>query len=437
MALTYDGKLWLNLQEQVEKNKDDIEKILYIDGVLSDYGIRIVGQVADANELYEGNLEPVKYLEAGGVYGDAFVVGTDPANYVYYIFTRAFEGETEPQWFNIGKLAIQGKDGERGPEGPDGPPGPASVWFSGVTTPANSSGTHIGDMYLNTITGGVYRFNGTAWVYEGNIRGPQGADGIGKDGANGKDGTVVTIGTDDHWFLDGEDTGVLARGTSAWAITLKKRLNDVSELSQYPPSEALRHTGFIIGEDLYVILEDEDGSLQWESVGQTGQTSKVTVNGVFQTSYEMNNKRSVTTAPFQVYTTNSAGVQTNLTYSQNPEGYTIAQRNMSGQITATDPTQNSHVATRGYVKDNFVSKDTTVSSLYGTNASGNPTMLSYSNTPGNGTIPQYNANGNIKSASPVADNDVVNKSYFTANNTKFTVTTNPNGSYNLILSKGI
>lgn len=432
MALNYDGKLWLNLQEQVEKNKDDIEKILYLEGVLSDYGIRVVGQAADANDLPD----PVQYLQSGGVYGDAYAVGENPP-YYFYIFTRPFEGQTIPQWFPVGELAIPGPPGENGEDGPVGPPGPASVWISGVTAPANSSGTHIGDMYLNTITGGVYRFNGTAWAYEGNIRGPQGADGIGRDGTNGKDGTVVTIGADDHWFLDGEDTGVLARGTSAWAITLKKKLNDVSELSQYPPSEELRHTGFIIGEDLYVILEDEDGSLQWESVGQTGQTSKVTVNGVFQTSYEMNNKRSITTAPYQVYATNSAASQTSITYSQNNDANTMVQRNISGQILASDPTQDRHVATRGYLRSNFLAKDTTISALYGTSASGASTMLSYNNTPGNGTIPQYNANGNIKSASPVEDNDVVNKSYFIANNTKYTITTNPNGSYNLILSKGI
>ena len=122
MALNYDGKIFLNIQEQVEKNKDDIEKILYLKGVLSDYGIRVVGQVADANELPD----PEQYLQSGGIYGEAFAVGASEP-YSFYIFTIPFEGETSRHWFSVGQLATPGPKGDDGTQGPEGPAGPASV----------------------------------------------------------------------------------------------------------------------------------------------------------------------------------------------------------------------------------------------------------------------------------------------------------------------
>ena len=47
------------------------------------------------------------------------------------------------------------------------------------------------------------------------VNGTNGTNGTnGKDGKDGKDGSVVTIGENGNWFIDGKDTGVLAKGTN-------------------------------------------------------------------------------------------------------------------------------------------------------------------------------------------------------------------------------
>lgn len=52
--------------------------------------------------------------------------------------------------------------------GPPGPPGPTghrgSIWTTGHGAPAIAGGEQDGDMYLDTDTGNVWRFNGVAWT---------------------------------------------------------------------------------------------------------------------------------------------------------------------------------------------------------------------------------------------------------------------------------
>lgn len=60
-------------------------------------------------------------------------------------------------------IGIKGEKGSQGPAGNDGTPGKdgvdgarGSIWTSGSGAPAGSANT--GDMYLDTITGDVYRW---------------------------------------------------------------------------------------------------------------------------------------------------------------------------------------------------------------------------------------------------------------------------------------
>ena len=112
-------KLYLNIQEQVEKNRKDILAIEQGATVLADFGIKVVGQVNNSSELPD----PETYLEEGGAFGDAYAVGTT-APFLFYIFTRAFEGQDEPSWFDIGIFPQPGPQGETGETGPVGPVGP-------------------------------------------------------------------------------------------------------------------------------------------------------------------------------------------------------------------------------------------------------------------------------------------------------------------------
>jgi len=107
--LNFGNKDFRNLQEQVLKNMNDIQDIMDGAVILADFGIRVIGLVDSASDLPD----PSSYT---GEYGDSFMVGTG-APYSFYIFTRAFEGEDEPQWFNLGVFPIAGPQGEQGPIG--------------------------------------------------------------------------------------------------------------------------------------------------------------------------------------------------------------------------------------------------------------------------------------------------------------------------------
>ena len=114
--LKFGNKEFRNLQEQVLRNMKNIQDIMDGTTVLAEFGIKVIGHVNSAADLPD----PETYE---GEYGDAYVVGTEEP-YNYYIFTRAFEGDETPQWFNLGVFPAPGPQGETGPQGPVGPQGP-------------------------------------------------------------------------------------------------------------------------------------------------------------------------------------------------------------------------------------------------------------------------------------------------------------------------
>lgn len=97
-----NGLTLRNLEEQVQKNKEDIAAHYNVDRVLADFGIKVVGQVSSEADLPD----PSTYT---GDYGDAYAVG-EQEPYTFYIWTRADvdAGHPDDYWFNIGQLAIVG-----------------------------------------------------------------------------------------------------------------------------------------------------------------------------------------------------------------------------------------------------------------------------------------------------------------------------------------
>lgn len=394
MALEYNGKLFLNLQEQVEKNKNDIATILYTDKILSDYGIRVVGKVNVASELPD----PAAYLEQGGIYGDAFAVNANPP-YDFYIFTRAFEGELEPQWLDVGQLAIPGPQGEPGAKGETGPEGKSSRWYSGNTTPANTVGYNDGDQYINISNGNVYSYNASGWTLLGNIKGPKGDQG--QQGVKGQDGTTGPQGPRGP------------QGVPAFAVTIIGELEQPPTEEFYPITSETRHDAYIYQNELYVILEDEEGVLMWTPVGYGQPGSRIFSNGVYQSSYDIDLKLNKTNGSNQVYGTNALGTQTTLGYSSDYNvGSSLIQRDANGRATIATPTSNYHITNKLYVDNNFVAKNEDNSIIYATDDVGMQIGIAYSKTPGNGSIPVYNNNGCIATNNPVAATDAVNKAYF-------------------------
>ena len=211
--MEWDKKLYLNIQEQVEKNRQDILNIEQGAVVLADFGIKVIGHVASSSLLPD----PAQYLEDGGEYGDAFTVGSE-APYEFYIFTRPENSEADPTWFNIGEFPKPGPQGEQGPQGLQGVPGQKGD--TGATGPQGPQGPQ-----------GIQ-----------GLPGPQGQQGIqGPQGVPGPVGPIVNL------------------------------VGTVSSATLLPDAEDVaNHTCYLVGAsspyDAYLVV-GEVGSKEWINLG--------------------------------------------------------------------------------------------------------------------------------------------------------------------------
>lgn len=122
--LTIDGKQYRNLEEQVAKNKSDIEYILNEQGVLNEFGIKVVGVVASQSLL--PSVDTYKQENPNWEYGDTYAVGTQPP-YSLLVLTRANASNLNDYWFDIGDFPLAGPTGPQGPQGPQGLQGPTGA----------------------------------------------------------------------------------------------------------------------------------------------------------------------------------------------------------------------------------------------------------------------------------------------------------------------
>lgn len=263
--LKFDGKELRNLEEQVLKNQEDIDKILK-EIELADLGIKVV----QALPLPSAEDLPLPY---DGDYGDGFLVGSETP-YRLYIWTRddnAYNGT----WFDFGPLnapsIIPGPQGEPGETGPQGERG--SLWTSNNGVPTVSQNNKNGDQFLNTATGNVYEYQNGVWNIKGNIKGPQGIQGIqgpkGDIGERGQQGIQGPKGDPGQW------------------IQIIAELANVDQLPA--PDSVPRYYAYIIPVDgvkhLYIISGDE--TLLWLDCGaftgpqgETGPQGQQGIQGV-------------------------------------------------------------------------------------------------------------------------------------------------------------
>ena len=133
--LKFGNREFRNLQEQVLKNMCDIQDIEQGATVLAAFGIKVVGQVNQASDLpapttYQGNL------------GDAFLVGTE-APYDYYIYAKAYDGQEQPAFYNLGQFPKQGPKGDKGDAAGFGTVSATATSVVGQpTVSVNTSGTN-------------------------------------------------------------------------------------------------------------------------------------------------------------------------------------------------------------------------------------------------------------------------------------------------------
>ena len=110
--ITIGNKEFRNIQEQVEKNKNDILYILEEEGVLNEFGLTVVGQEASTADLPATDSEEFEALD----YGATYAIGiTEP--YRLYIKTRANGTHPNDYWFDLGYFPLPGPQGETGPAG--------------------------------------------------------------------------------------------------------------------------------------------------------------------------------------------------------------------------------------------------------------------------------------------------------------------------------
>ena len=212
--LTIDGKEFRNLEEQVLKNQSDIKFIINEQGVLNQFGIKVIGQGADLIDL--PSVETYKKNNPNWEYGDTYAIGTVPP-YSLYVLTRANESNAEDYWFNIGSFPAPGPKGDTGEQGPAGEVGPRG------------------------------------------LQGPQGIQGI-----QGRTGAVGPVGPTG---AQGEQGPQGPQGLPGEGFKIIGVLNSTSQLPT--PTEEIRSNAYLIEIDgynhLFVIIGDT--TLEWFDAG--------------------------------------------------------------------------------------------------------------------------------------------------------------------------
>ena len=178
--ITIDKVTYRNLQEQVQKNKEDIAAWQNIEFTLNNFGIKVFGKVDSVFDIPIGTYE----------YGDAYLVGlTDP--YDLYIYTRNKEAADSGSFVNVGPLNVIGQEGPQGPQGPAGVDGYSPVVRYGNGLPIVESTDKDGYLYIDQQTSRLYTFKNNAWNYVVNMQGAKGDKG--DKGIQGATGTTLSI----------------------------------------------------------------------------------------------------------------------------------------------------------------------------------------------------------------------------------------------------
>ena len=263
--MIFDGKLYLNLEKQVQKNKEDIEYIINEEGALNQFGLRVVGQVETIGDM--PTIQAYKQSNPKWEYGDAFMVGASTAeatvvdvdNATLLVLTRANTMYPNDFWMNLGKFPKPGPVGPKGEQGEQGIQGEHGLNVeSGTGLPAIQAPQ--GTTYINATTGDVYRRYNNIWQLIGNIKGATGS--VGPAGPQGKTGPIGQTGA----------TG--AQGPRGIGVNILGTLTSTSQLPD--PTTVAKDSAYIIPADgvnhLWVI-EGTD-NLVWTDFGTAGLGEK-------------------------------------------------------------------------------------------------------------------------------------------------------------------
>lgn len=233
--LKYGNKEFRNLQEQVLENLKDIQDLKQGTVVLDEFGIRVLGQIDDADDL------PIEADE----FGDAYAVGTEPP-YNIYIWTRDGSDE-EGYWFNIGLFPVPGPQGPAGEDGADGEQGPRGERGpQGVPGPQGEQGIQ-------------------------GIQGPQGEQGIqGPQGPQGEQGGLIEV------------VGIVASASDLPSPATLDKLDAAYLVGNSTD-----------GYELYIQIGASSSTAVWANMGPFNEGTVVIVNGTPVATFNANTKVSV------------------------------------------------------------------------------------------------------------------------------------------------
>ena len=390
-----DDKLYLNLEEQVQKNKEDITYLLTEGYATNLIGIKVQGQVNTPDDLPD----PTQYLAVEGhAYGDTYAVGTiDNPPYEYYVFTRPFGPYLTDHWFNIGVFP--------GPSYVPGPIGPApNLTIGSVSATTGSPEASI------TGTNPNYQLNLILKTGPQGPVGPQGLTGdTGPQGPQGPQGIQGQKG----------DTGTLYQ--VAGALTATSQLPD--------PATVPTNTAYVVKIDsisyLYGIILN-NGSPVWYNWGAFTQGAQGP-QGEAGIGIDTLTKREATGTPTVQYnTTNGLTISGNETYTYTADGgaqthtsqYEVDVPITPGpgiSISAKSDNTGIIITNSDHTKlDGKLDKKATVTTYaqaYAKKGDGTQSMVSITSSGAADTIIVRDGNGRASIASPAADANIANKAY--------------------------
>ena len=251
--LQFGNKEFRNLEEQVEKNAQDIQDFKDGNQTIAEFGITVVGVLATADEL------PAQ----GENFGDAYLIGT-ATPYDMRVWTRDVANSTA-KWVDLGAFPLQGPKGDKGDIG--------SVITVGSGEPLNNP-TSANNFYINTVTGYWYNSVPTDTGYMWHLgftlkgqkgdRGEQGKQGVqGLTGPQGKTGPIGPQGPKGNTGDVGPAFNV--QGTLASSSNLPTptaAMQDKGYAYLIPDAQGTKH--------IWVIQGPEGGPFSWVDVGAAG-----------------------------------------------------------------------------------------------------------------------------------------------------------------------
>lgn len=356
--ITYPkDKEYLNLQQQVQKNKEDIARHYEIDRTLADYGIKIIGFYDTIDDAKDDLGDPYD-----GPFGNAVGIGIS-APYSFYIWTRANNINDTDYWQDVGQLAVVGPQGIQGEQGEQGIPGQPARILTGANQPAVAGTT--ADIYIttkgqNNLIGDVYKIVDGSWQLQGNIRGPQGLQGEkGWTGMRGEKGEKGDKG-------DTGDPGGFIK-ISGFKVS-DSELPDPEEIQDLevaylvgPGSSSPYH--------LWIQVGTNYENAVWHDLGVLNLATYTTVNGQFQNVWDADTKLDVQTFTSQddmayIKTANGQFDMRNVSSASDP--YHIVSRGTYGEIYVPEwPEFPNEATSKTYVDGLIVDSPTITTSWEG------------------------------------------------------------------------